>query len=208
MSRMLLTGMSGTGKSSALKELGRRGYRVVDTDDPGWREYCAYVESNDEVSRGEWLWLEERITELLDSDEGDSLFVQGCVWNQSKFYDRFDAIVLLSAPADVILDRIARRTTNSYGKTPVERATVGRSSTSASAVGMSPRAPTATMRPPSARIAVAGDQLSGVDVQQPMRAYHEGTHGNGTHSHCAFVGKRGRVPAETAVDEPYSLCRT
>ena len=35
MSKILVTGMSGTGKSSALAELDRRGYRVVDTDDPG-----------------------------------------------------------------------------------------------------------------------------------------------------------------------------
>ena len=47
--------MSGTGKSSALAELGRRGYRVVDTDDPGWREYRTNVESSDELHRGEWL---------------------------------------------------------------------------------------------------------------------------------------------------------
>jgi hypothetical protein len=46
------------------------------------------------------------------------------VRNQGKFYDRFDAVVLLSAPADVILDRIAVRTTNDYGKTPVERAMI------------------------------------------------------------------------------------
>ena len=124
MSRVLVTGMSGTGKSSALAELSRHGYRVVDTDDPGWREYRAYLESADELHRGEWLWVEERITELLDSDDGRSLFVQGCVRNQSKFYDRFDAVVLFSAPAGVILDRIARRTTNSYGKTPLERAMV------------------------------------------------------------------------------------
>jgi hypothetical protein len=116
--------MSGTGKSSALAELGRRGYRVVDTDDPGWREYRADVESPDPVHRGEWLWVEERITRLMDSDDGRPLFVQGCVRNQSKFYDRFDAVVLLSAPAEVILDRIARRTTNDYGKTPVERAMI------------------------------------------------------------------------------------
>ncbi len=124
ISRILVTGMSGTGKSSALAELGRRGYRVVDTDDPGWREYRAYAEPADELHRGEWLWVEEKITAVLDSDDGRSLFVQGCVRNQSKFYDRFDAVVLLSAPADVILDRIARRTTNSYGKTPIERAMI------------------------------------------------------------------------------------
>jgi hypothetical protein len=119
-----VTGMSGTGKSSALIELGRRGYRVVDTDDPGWREYREYAESSDELHRGEWLWDEERIAGLLDSDDGRSLFVQGCVRNQSKFYGRFDAIVLLSAPAEVLLDRIARRANNDYGKTPVERAMI------------------------------------------------------------------------------------
>jgi len=107
MSRVLVTGMSGTGKSSALAELARHGYRVVDTGDPGWREYREYVESSDELHRGEWLWVEERITGLLDSDDGRSLFVEGCVRNQSKFYDRFNAVVLLSAPADVILDRVA-----------------------------------------------------------------------------------------------------
>jgi shikimate kinase len=124
MSRILVTGMSGTGKSSALADLGRRGYRVVDTDDPGWREYREYDQSSDELHRGEWLWVEDRITRLLNSVDGRSLFVGGCVSNQSKFYDRFNAVVLLSAPADVILDRIARRTTNNYGKTPTERAMI------------------------------------------------------------------------------------
>jgi hypothetical protein len=124
VSRVLVTGMSGTGKSAALAELGRRGYRVVDTGDPGWREYREYVDASDELHRGEWLWVEERMTGLLDSDDRRSLFVEGCVRNQSKFYDYFDAVVLLSAPAEVILDRVARRTTNNYGKTPLERAMI------------------------------------------------------------------------------------
>jgi dephospho-CoA kinase len=119
-----VTGMSGTGKSSALRELGRRGYRVVDSDDPGWREYRAFANPADELHVGEWLWVEERIEALLDSDDKRTLFVQGCVRNQSKFYDRFDAVVLLSAPAEVILDRIARRTTNDYGKSDLERAMI------------------------------------------------------------------------------------
>ena len=121
MSKVLVTGMSGTGKSSALGALGRRGYRVVDTGDPGWREYRAYVEPIDELHVGEWFWVEENISALLDVEDGRSLFVEGCVRNQSTFYDRFDAVVLLSAPADLILDRVARRTSNDYGKTPVQR---------------------------------------------------------------------------------------
>ncbi len=119
-----MTGISGTGKSSALAELGRRGYRVVDTDEEGWREYRKYAEPIDERHRGEFHWVEERIVELLDSDDGRSLFVAGGTRNQSKFYDRFDAVVLLSAPAEVMLDRVARRTTNDYGKTALERAEI------------------------------------------------------------------------------------
>jgi predicted ATPase len=36
MTRVLITGMSGTGESTALAELARRGHRVVDTDVSGW----------------------------------------------------------------------------------------------------------------------------------------------------------------------------
>jgi dephospho-CoA kinase len=36
MTRVLITGMSGTGKSTALAELARRGHRVVDADLSAW----------------------------------------------------------------------------------------------------------------------------------------------------------------------------
>jgi dephospho-CoA kinase len=124
MSRILVTGMAGTGKSSALRELSRRGYRVVDTDEPGWREYRRYDEPIDELHRGEFLWVEQKMTELLDSDDRQSLFVAGGVRNQAKFYDRFDAVVLLTAPADVLLGRVAGRTTNEYGKSELDRAEI------------------------------------------------------------------------------------
>jgi RimJ/RimL family protein N-acetyltransferase/shikimate kinase len=122
--RILVTGLSGTGKSSVLAELGRRGHRVVDTDDPGWREYRKHAEPIDELHLGEWHWVEDRMTALLDADDGRALFVAGCAANQSDFYHRFDTVVLLSAPVDVILDRVARRTTNDYGKTALERAMI------------------------------------------------------------------------------------
>jgi dephospho-CoA kinase len=109
--RILVTGMSGTGKSSALGELARRGFRTVDTDESGWKE----------PRGGEEVWREERIAELLASPGDRPLFVSGCVSNQGPFYDRFEAVVLLSAPADVLLQRLESRTTNDFGKTPGER---------------------------------------------------------------------------------------
>jgi adenylate kinase family enzyme len=109
--RILVTGVSGTGKSSALAELARRGFRTVDTDGRGW--------TVEDADGGRW-WDEARIAELLD-EEGPTLYVSGTVSNQGRFYDRFDAVVLLSAPADVVLRRISTRTTNEYGKSPEER---------------------------------------------------------------------------------------
>jgi hypothetical protein len=109
--------MSGTGKSTALAELGRRGFRVVDTDTPDWSEWVPDADGDG----GEWLWREDRMAQLLGSEGERTLYVSGCMSNQGKFYERFDAIVLLSAPADVILARVESRTTNDYGKGPGER---------------------------------------------------------------------------------------
>ena len=41
MKRVLLTGMSGTGKSTVINELAARGYKAVDTDDHGLSEWVA-----------------------------------------------------------------------------------------------------------------------------------------------------------------------
>ena len=116
MKRVLLTGMSGTGKSSALAALARLGFQVVDTDEPGWTEWSEH--------EGGYVWCEDRIAELLARDDGPSLYVSGTVSNQGRFYSRFDAVVLLSAPPDVLLTRIGNRTTNPFGKTPEQRETI------------------------------------------------------------------------------------
>lgn len=102
--------MSGTGKSSALAELGKLGFRAVDTDEPGWTEWSD--------SDGGYVWREDRIADLLASDGDGSLYVSGAVSNQGMFYPRFDEIVLLSAPREVLRRRIEDRTTNRFGKDP------------------------------------------------------------------------------------------
>ncbi len=111
---MLVTGMSGSGKSTVLAELRHRGHRVVDTDDPGWlvETYTA--------SGPEPVWDVEQITALIDGHHTGWLFIAGCVANQGEVYDRFDAVALLSAPVDVILDRVGNRV-NPFGSTAEDR---------------------------------------------------------------------------------------
>ncbi|MGH3935558.1 MAG: AAA family ATPase [Pseudonocardiaceae bacterium] len=116
---MLITGMSGTGKSTAVRKLGKRGHRVVDTDTDLWSRWVTLPDGS-----ADWVWREDAMTELLTGHERGTLFVAGCKSNQPKFYPLFDHVALLSAPAEVLLARIAARTTNTYGKTPEERARI------------------------------------------------------------------------------------
>lgn len=114
MIAVLVTGMSAVGKSAALAELAARGHETVDTDDPGWIE----------VVDGEPLWREDRVRDLLDRPRTGPLFVQGTVANQGVFAAHFAAVVLLTAPIEVILQRLRDRGSNDFGKTEEERAAV------------------------------------------------------------------------------------
>ncbi|MEU4155257.1 AAA family ATPase [Actinoplanes sp. NPDC026670] len=108
MARILVTGMSGAGKTTVLGELRRRGHHTVDTDYGGWE-------------RPDGTWDEPRMTALLSAH--DSVIVSGTVQNQGRFYDRFHHVVLLSAPLEVLLQRVADRA-NPYGRTPEQCAEI------------------------------------------------------------------------------------
>jgi hypothetical protein len=99
--------------------LGERGHRVVDTDTGQWSHRVTLPDGSPD-----WIWREDAITALLASHQHGRLFVAGCKTNQGKLYSQFDHIALLSAPADVLLARIAARTSNPYGKHPGERALI------------------------------------------------------------------------------------
>lgn len=101
MSHVLITGMSGVGKTTVLSELARRGRRTIDTDYDGW-------------VLPDGRWHEPRMAALLASVE--PVIVSGTVENQGRFYDRFGAVVVLTVPIEILLERLEARTNNPYGK--------------------------------------------------------------------------------------------
>jgi shikimate kinase len=101
--------MSGTGKTSLLEALAARGHLTVDTDHHGW-------------TGADGRWDEPRMAALLARET--TVAVSGTVDNQGRFYDRFDDVVLLSAPVEVLLSRVRTRTGNPYGRTPEHEAEI------------------------------------------------------------------------------------
>ena len=118
MKRIFITGMSGTGKTSVIEALHSRGFTAIDTDYDDW---CVLSTLNGE---SEWLLREDRLHELLSQPLNSPLFISGCRSNQGKFYKFFDHKILFSAPLEIILERVACRTSNPYGKNEKERAEI------------------------------------------------------------------------------------
>lgn len=96
--------MPGTGKSSVIRVLAARGYKAIDTDN-GWCQ---------PLPDGRQQWREDAIAKLLATENAGLLFVAGCEENQVQFRPQFDIIILLSAPSQTLMDRLAARTGNPY----------------------------------------------------------------------------------------------
>lgn len=115
--RILVTGMSGTGKSALMSELTTRGYAAIDVDDPG--RALTYPRAG-----GELGWNVNAIRALLSRTTDSPLFLAGCSDEQAELYAEFDCVVLLSAPKETLRERLASRTENDYGKSPEQLAAV------------------------------------------------------------------------------------
>lgn len=127
MKRVLITGMSGTGKSSVIQELAARGYRAHDLDTKEWSQWIDAAPS-DALTPAEgkdWVWREDRVRGLLSTPEDGTLFISGCAENMGRLFPLIDTVILLSAPVETIMERLTARSTRSYGNAAEERRKVG-----------------------------------------------------------------------------------
>lgn len=123
MKRLLITGMSGTGKSAVTQELVARGYRAYDLDTPEWSEWVDAdpLDVLTPTKGKDWVWREDRVRALLSKPAGDVLFVSGCAENMKRFFPLIDTVILLTAPAATIMERLEARPPGSYGSIAEER---------------------------------------------------------------------------------------
>ncbi len=121
MRKILITGISGVGKSTVINTLKNMGYRAIDLDSPAWSVWSADIITSEEYGspvheNEDWIWNELKVEQLLSRNKSQSLIVSGTAENMGKFRNYFDLVILLSASKAVIKDRLKTRTTNIYGK--------------------------------------------------------------------------------------------
>lgn len=102
MRRILLTGMSGVGKSAVLERLAAEGFQCIDLDD-GWM--CEI--------QGERQIDLKAVQQFVRSHDQESIVFAGCAINQGSL--NADYTILLTASPETMRARIAKRK-NPFGK--------------------------------------------------------------------------------------------
>lgn len=131
--KILLTGISGTGKTTTLAELQKHGYVVVDLDATGmcrWKnketgevtEYGSTGRNYEWLTKHGWYCDINILKKLLSCIREDKdVFVAGIAENIEEVVQEFDNVFILDTTDQVIKERLGRRLNNHFAKKDEEQ---------------------------------------------------------------------------------------
>lgn len=125
---ILITGISGSGKTAVSDALCEKGYSSHDIDDvPGLftmfdkRTNQPLIDQDnnnlEQVKNMIWVCNVERLQHLMTEEKNDIAFYCGNAENLSEIAPLFDIVILLKADDETIRHRLSSRTSNDFGKT-------------------------------------------------------------------------------------------
>ncbi|HYF97051.1 MAG TPA: AAA family ATPase [Patescibacteria group bacterium] len=126
---VLVTGITGTGKSTVCKELIKLGYEAYDIESiPGlFAMYDKHTgqllkeDINDDLEltkKGYWICDKEKLKDLIDKQNDDLAFYCGTGTHIYKVMDLFSQVILLQIPDKITRQRLSKRSAGEYGNRP------------------------------------------------------------------------------------------
>lgn len=140
MSLIYITGLSGSGKSTVLKELEKRGLEAHGVDEEGFADWVdrktgviadfphhdADLDIHKWYRKHRWVLSVERITGLRvkSIEENKTIYLSGVAEGLDTVVQLFDRVIALSVDEQTIRSRINNRTDNNFGKDPDEMSVI------------------------------------------------------------------------------------
>jgi dephospho-CoA kinase len=134
---VLVTGISGSGKSTVCEELKPRGYEAHDIDLEGnavWvhrktGEVTAMpaapkVGTPQWLAEWEWRVVRHKVEGLAERAGDRTVFLCGITANEKEVWHLFSLVIYLSIDSQTLRRRVASRTTKDFGKAPHELAAI------------------------------------------------------------------------------------
>jgi len=126
---ILITGIAGSGKSTICKELKKHGYKTYDIEDiKGFftmvnkntgKSFHDYDNDNlKSIKKGHWICNKRKLQQLIRKNKKGIVFYCGTGSNIEEVLPLFDKVILLKASQKTLRQRLSKRKTNDYGRTP------------------------------------------------------------------------------------------
>jgi len=125
---VLVTGISGAGKTTISQKLNKLGYKAYDLDD-GLELYSMIHKKTGlpiidhdnsdlkKVKEMDWVCDKEKLASIIKNESNDLVFYCGNASNWKEINPLFDLIILLKINPETMRNRLTSRTNNDYGRT-------------------------------------------------------------------------------------------